>query len=161
MSVHKQISYLWLWRWGRENCGLRFDSGPRSSTDRSLWVQPQKWWRWGQTWCPMLQTERRMYSVYRESQKDANQTARPEGRGATLAANIRDKLQSPEFTVWKCYPWVEPHCYDANIVQSHRSEPSGAMWNCPRRGSPDCCTSRSKVDRRPPHWRGEPTRRCS
>lgn len=37
--------------------------------------------------------ERRIYS-------NSNQTAHPEGRRATLTANIRDKLQSLQLTVW-------------------------------------------------------------
>lgn len=46
----------------------------------------------------MLQTEM-MCSLFRKSLKDTNQTAHPDGRRAALTANIRDKLQSPEFAV--------------------------------------------------------------
>lgn len=44
--------------------------------------------------------ERRIYSLFRKLLKDTNQTAHPEGRRATPTANIRDKLQSPQLTVW-------------------------------------------------------------
>lgn len=43
--------------------------------------------------------QRRIYSLFRKLLKDTNQTAHPEGRRATLTANIRDKLQSPPLTV--------------------------------------------------------------
>lgn len=43
--------------------------------------------------------QRMIYSLFRKFRKDTNQTGHPEGRRATLTANIRDKLQSPQLTV--------------------------------------------------------------
>lgn len=44
--------------------------------------------------------QKRIYSLFRKLLRDTNQTAHPEGRRATLTENIRDKLQSPQLTVW-------------------------------------------------------------
>lgn len=42
---------------------------------------------------------RRIHSLFRKLLQGTDQTAHPEGRRATLTANIRDKLQSPQLTV--------------------------------------------------------------